>query len=87
MNSQGENIWRVESEWQPTWRRGVEKLKDNDIVPRRATYEIVSNSPTKYREADETEEVLRRACGRHCEGKRGGKFVPGKVWHIYRIDW
>lgn len=53
----------------------VEKLKDDDIVPRRATYEIISNSPMKYREANETEEVLRRACGRHCEGKRGGKFV------------
>lgn len=64
----------------------VQQLKDAGIVPRIASYRILSSGLT-YSEANQAEVSARQACGAHCQGQSGGGYVSGRVWSVYRIDW
>ena len=64
----------------------VNKLKDDGVVPKRATYRTLESRLT-YSQANRREAELRAACGVHCQGSPGGGFVSGNVWSVYRIDW
>ncbi len=64
----------------------VRELKDEGLVPEQATHRILDECLT-YEEANEKEEALRFACGRHCDGHSGGRYKGGRVWSVYRIDW
>ena len=40
-----------------------------------------------YEEANALEQRERERCGSHCQGQAGGRYVPGRVWCVYRMDW
>ena len=66
--------------------RRVQQLKDERLVPSRAVYRTLVSGLT-YEQANAEETRRRNACGPRCQGKTGGRDIPGKVWSVYRIDW
>ena len=40
-----------------------------------------------YEEANTLEHRERTVCGSHCQGRTGGRYVAGRVWSVYRMDW
>ncbi|MYE36226.1 MAG: hypothetical protein F4X24_01500 [Rhodobacteraceae bacterium] len=40
-----------------------------------------------YQEANDLEIAERNECGTYCDGQPGGKYRPGRVWNVYRLDW
>ena len=64
----------------------VQALKDQGVVPNRATYRTLKSGLT-YNEANNMEVARRNACGAHCQGSAGGGYKAGSVWSVYRIDW
>ncbi len=64
----------------------VRRLKQDGIVPSRATYTTIKSDLT-YEDANALEIQLREACGRHCQGSPGDGPVPGQRWSFYRIEW
>ncbi len=64
----------------------VQRLKQDGIVPSRATYRTIKSDLT-YEDANTLEIQMREACGPHCQGSPGGGHAPGKRWPVYRIDW
>ena len=66
--------------------RRVQELKDQRVVPSKATYRTLVSHLT-YDEANAEETKRRTACGPHCQGRTGGGYVAGRAWSVYRIDW
>ena len=62
----------------------VQRLKDDRIVPVRATYRTIESGLT-YKQANAREQAIRERTG--CAGRSGGGYVAGRVWSVYRIDW
>ena len=63
----------------------VKQLKDQGIVPSRATYRTLVSGLT-YERANAEEARRRDACGPRCQGQAGGGYVAGRVWSVYRVD-
>ena len=62
----------------------VVQLMRERIVPRNAKFETLKSDLT-YKEASDLEISERRKHG--CDGYGGGRYKPGPVWHVYRIEW
>ena len=64
----------------------VQELKDKRLVPLNVQLRVLRSQLTYY-EANSFEQEARAACGLHCQGQEGGRYVVGPVWSVYRLDW
>lgn len=64
----------------------MQELKQQRKVPQYARVSVIKDR-LLYDDATELEVTNRRICGPNCDGEAGGRFVPGYVWSVYRLDW
>ena len=64
----------------------VQELKAQGLVPKSARVRTLHIDLT-YSRAMDYEKAERNLCGPECKGHVGGKYVSGRSWSVYRIDW